>query len=276
MHQGIWNKSASNCYEVRGKKLGIIGYGKIGSQLSVLAESIGMDVYFYNHVEKLVLGNAKPCHSIDELLKKVDVVSVHIDGRLENTNFMNKERINLMKKGSYLINLSRGNIVDIDALTEALNSGHLAGAALDVYPEEPKSNTNNFQINLQNIPNVILTPHIGGSTEEAQLSIGKFVADKLTKFVDTGETTLSVNFPEIKLPELKNAYRLIHVHRNVPGIMAQINNIFAEEEINIEGQYLKTNGEIGYVITDINRKGSENAIERLKQIKETIRVRILY
>jgi D-3-phosphoglycerate dehydrogenase len=276
MHKGVWNKSATGSHEIRGKKLGIIGYGNIGTQLSVLAESIGLDVYFYDHTEKLALGNATPCPSLEELLKTVDIVSLHVDGRKENTNLIGEKELSLMKKGSYLINSSRGSIVDIEALARHLRSGHIAGAAVDVFPHEPKEKKGPFTTLLQGIPNVILTPHIGGSTEEAQEHIASFVSDKLSTFIDTGETTLSVNFPQLKLPELKNAYRILHVHKNVPGMMAQINNILAEEKINIEGQYLKTNEHIGYVITDINKKGPKTVIQKLREIEGTIRVRILY
>lgn len=276
MHQGIWDKSATGCHEIRGKKLGIVGYGNIGSQLSVLAENVGLDVYFYDHTEKLALGNATACQSLEELLKTADIVSLHVDGRKENTHLIGAKQLALMKKGSVLINSSRGHVVDVEALIEFLNKEHLAGAALDVFPQEPKDKKASFTSPLKELRNVILTPHIGGSTEEAQENIAQFVSDKLSKYIDSGETTLSVNFPQIKLPALQDAYRILHVHKNIPGMMAQITNIFAQEKINIEGQYLKTNEDIGYVITDINKKGDKAVIEKLREIEGTIRVRILY
>ncbi len=276
LHKGIWEKSAKGSHEVRGKKLGIVGYGNIGSQLSVVAESFGMDVYFYNTSETLALGNAKACKSLEELLRIADVVTIHVDGRKSNKDLISEREFSLMKDGVIFLNLSRGFVVDIDALVAHIKNGKIAGAAIDVFPKEPKSNDESFLSPLQNLPNVILTPHHGAGTEEAQENIARFVPSKLKNFIDTGNTTLSVNFPEIQLPELTEAHRFIHIHLNKPGILAQINNIFARNKINIEGQYLKTNEDIGYVITDVNKNYSKKVISELKSIPETIRVRVLY
>ncbi|EON75818.1 D-3-phosphoglycerate dehydrogenase [Lunatimonas lonarensis] len=276
LHKGIWDKSASGSFEIRGKKLGIIGYGNIGAQLSVLAENLGMDVYYYDVLEKLALGNATKIESLDKLLETCDVISLHVDGRKENYNLINRERLQKMKKGSLLINLSRGHVVDIPALKEALESGHIAGAAIDVFPSEPKNNDEPFESELLGLPNTILTPHIGGSTLEAQINIAKFVPGKIMEYINTGNTYNSVNFPNIQLPFLQNAHRLIHIHQNEPGIMAKINQILADHEINIVGQYLKTNEKIGYVITDIDKAYSSRVIDDLKNISGTIRFRMLY
>ena len=276
MHQGEWDKSANNSREIRGKKIGIVGYGNIGAQLSVVAEAIGFDVYYYDMVEKLALGNATKCHSLKELLQKVDIVSLHVDGRKENHNFIGAREFELMKEGVIFLNLSRGHVVDIDALVKNINSGKIIGAGIDVFPEEPKTNTETFESPLRNLPNVILTPHIGGSTEEAQANIGNFVPGKIMEYINTGSTTNSVNFPNLQLPILENAHRLIHIHENKPGIIAHINNIFAHHDINIVGQYLKTNETIGYVITDIDKEYEPDVIKELKEIEHTIRFRVLY
>ncbi len=276
MHQGEWDKSANNSREIRGKKIGIVGYGNIGSQLSVVAEAIGFDVYYYDMVEKLALGNATKCNSLNELLQKVDIVSLHVDGRKENHHLFGPKEFDLMKDGVIFLNLSRGHVVDIDALVQNITSGKVTGAGIDVFPEEPKTNTETFQSPLRNLPNVILTPHIGGSTEEAQANIGNFVPGKIMEYINTGSTTNSVNFPNLQLPSLENAHRLIHIHENKPGIIARINNIFAHHDINIVGQYLKTNETIGYVITDIDKEYEPDVIKELKEIEHTIRFRILY
>lgn len=276
LHKGIWDKSASGSFEIRGKKLGIVGYGSIGAQLSVLAENLGMEVYYYDVLEKLALGNAKKMSTLDELLEQCDVVTLHVDGRKENRNLINRARIQKMKKGAILLNLSRGHIVDIAALKEALESGRLAGAGIDVFPSEPKNNDEPFVSELMGLPNTILTPHIGGSTLEAQINIARFVPGKIIEYINTGNTYNSVNFPNIQLPFLMDAHRLIHVHQNEPGIMAKINQILADHEINIVGQYLKTNEKIGYVITDIDKAYSSKVIEKLKNISGTIRFRMLY
>jgi D-3-phosphoglycerate dehydrogenase len=276
MHEGIWNKSANGSFEIRGKKLGIIGYGNIGSQLSVLAENMGLNVYYYDLVERLALGNATKVDDLDELLETCDVISLHVDGRKENDLLLDQEKIAKMKKGAYLINLSRGHVVDVPALRDALNSGHLAGAGIDVFPKEPKNNKEPFESALKGLPNTILTPHIGGSTLEAQQNIARFVPGKIIEYINTGNTYNSVNFPNIQLPFLHDAHRLIHIHLNEPGIMAKINNVLADFEINIVGQYLKTNEKIGYVITDIDKAYSSKVIDELKAIEGTIRFRVLY
>ncbi len=276
LHSGSWDKSAASSFEIRGKKIGIIGYGKIGSQLSVLAEDLGLDVYYYDVVDRLALGNATRCQSLSELLRKSDIVTLHIDGRKDNTNFINDKAFSQMKNGVIFLNLSRGHVVDIDALARHISSGKVKGAAVDVFPHEPAGKEKSFISPLQNIPNVILTPHIGGSTEEAQKNIGNFVPVKIIDFINSGNTYHSVNFPELQLPKLQNAHRLIHIHENVPGILAQINNVLASHSINITGQYLKTNERIGYVITDISRKYKTDVIHDLKQIPHTIKFRILY
>ncbi|MCS6823129.1 MAG: phosphoglycerate dehydrogenase [Cytophagaceae bacterium] len=276
MHNGIWDKSAKNSYEIRGKKLGIVGYGNIGTQLSVLAEAMGMEVYYYDIVEKLQLGNAKKCHTLEELLQKVDVISLHVDGRPSNKNMITTRHFDMMKDGVIFINLSRGHVVDIDALAQAIKSGKVRGAAADVFPYEPKNNQEEFVNVLRGLPNVILTPHIGGSTEEAQYNIADFVPNRIIEYINTGNTFQSVNFPNIQLPELVNAHRFMHLHENVPGILAQINQIFAKHHINILGQYLKTNEQVGYVITDVDKKYDKDVINELKNIPHTIKFRTLY
>lgn len=276
MHLGEWDKSASGSYEIRGKKLGIVGYGNIGTQLSVLAESAGMNVYYYDLVEKLALGNATKCSSLEELFSTVDVVSLHVDGRKENDSIIGEKEFSYLKKGSIFLNLSRGHIVDIPALKKAIENGTIVGCGVDVFPEEPKSNQDPFVSELKGLPNVILTPHIGGSTQEAQENIARFVPSKIMEYINTGSTTNSVNFPNLQLPILENAHRLIHIHHNVPGILAKINNVLADHNINIVGQYLKTNETIGYVITDIDKAYDPDVIKALKAISNTIKFRILY
>jgi D-3-phosphoglycerate dehydrogenase / 2-oxoglutarate reductase len=276
MHQGVWDKSATGSYEIRGKKLGIIGYGNIGAQLSVLAENLGMNVFYFDIIEKLALGNATKVTSLEELLATCDVITLHVDGRKDNKCLLDKEKISLMKPGALLLNLSRGHVVDIPALKEALVSGHLGGCAVDVYPEEPKNNKEVFESELRGLPNTILTPHIGGSTLEAQENIARFVPGKIMEYINTGNTYNSVNFPNLQLPFLKEAHRLIHLHQNEPGVLAKINQVLASYQINIVGQYLKTNEKIGYVITDIDKVYDAAAIEALKNIPGTIRFRTLY
>jgi len=276
MHVGQWDKSAKGSFEIRGKKLGIVGYGNIGSQLSVLAESLGMKVFYYDREERLALGNATKCKSLKELLEQADIISLHVDGRKENTNLFGKKEFDLMKKGVIFLNLSRGHIVDIKALKENIQSGKVAGCAVDVFPHEPKSNDEEFVSELRGLPNTILTPHIGGSTLEAQENIAQFVSGKFLDYINTGGTSNSVNFPNLSLPILENAHRLIHIHSNVPGILARINQILADNGINIAGQYLKTNESIGYVITDIDKKYDKEVIKELRAIEHTIKFRVLY
>jgi len=276
MHQGIWDKSANGSFEVRGKKLGMVGYGSIGTQLSVVAEALGMEVYFYDGVEKLSLGNARKVNSLEELLSIADVISMHVDGRKENTNLIGKREFDLMKDGVIFMNLSRGHVVDIEALADAVKSGKVAGASVDVFPKEPKTNDESFESALRGLPNVILSPHIGGSTEEAQENIGHFVPSKLLEFMNNGSSYGSVNFPEVQLPKLKDSHRLLHIHANVPGVLAKLNNIFAKNNINITGQYLKTNEKIGYVIVDIAKGYTEEFIQEVKEVEGTIRFRMLY
>lgn len=276
LHKGVWDKSSAGSYEVRGKKLGIIGYGKIGSQLSVLAEDMGMEVYYYDTLEKLAMGNARKCHSLKELLKKADIITVHVDGNEQNHNFIGEKEFKQMKDGVIFLNLSRGFVVDIAALKSSIVSGKVKGASIDVFPYEPVSNDEKFITELQNLPNVILTPHIGGSTDEAQRDIANFVPNKIIDFINSGSSYYSVNFPNIQLPSFENAHRLIHIHHNMPGILARINSVFAGHNINIIGQYLKTNEMIGYVITDISRKYNPLLINELKEIQHTIKFRVLY
>lgn len=276
MHEGVWDKSATNSFEIRGKKLGLIGYGNIGTQLSVVAEALGMKVYFYDIVDKLALGNAQKCQTLDELLEISDVISMHVDGRKENANVVGPHEFAKMKPGVIFLNLARGHVVDVPALVEAIKNGTVRGAAVDVFPYEPKTNSEPFVNELRGLPNVILTPHIGGSTEEAQENIGVFVPNKLLEFVNKGNTYGSVNFPEIQLPPLQNSHRLLHIHANVPGILAKINGIFAKHGVNITGQYLKTSDKIGYVITDITKDYSDEIIQELRNIEQTIKFRMLY
>lgn len=276
LHQGIWEKSAVGAYEIRRKKLGIIGYGNIGSQLSVLAEELGMEVYFYDVVDKLSLGNANKCRSIKELLKKCDVITVHVDGNVQNKNLISEKEFKLMKKGVIFLNLSRGYVVDIKSLKKYLKNGQIKGAGIDVFPKEPKDNKEPFISELQHLPNVILTPHIGGSTQEAQYNIGEFVTTKIINYINNGDTEMSVNLPNIRQVKAKNSHRLLHLHKNVPGILSQINTILANNHINILSQYLKTNDQVGYVITDVNKKYDQRVIKELKNIPQSIRFRLLY
>jgi len=275
IHAGQWNKTAINSREVRGKNLGIIGYGNIGKQLSVLAEAIGMRVYYYDLEDRLALGNAIRCETLENLLNVSDVVTLHIDDNKANKNFIGEREINQMKHGAFLINLSRGFVVDIDELVNALKSGKIAGAAVDVYPEEPKSN-GDFVTELQGLPNVILTPHVGGSTEEAQRNIADFVPNKIMYYINSGNTVEAVNFPNIRLPKQVNAHRFLHIHKNVPGVMAHINEVLAKYEMNIIGQYLSTDMDLGYVISDLDKEYNKDVIQALRKIENTIKFRVLY
>lgn len=274
-HRGEWHKTANNSFEARGKTLGIIGYGHIGTQLSIMAENIGMRVQFYDIEDKLVLGNATQV-DFGTLLKTSDVISLHVPETPQTKNMIGEAELALMKQGSILINASRGTVVDIDALTEALGSKKLAGAAIDVFPIEPKGNDEEFISPLRQFDNVILTPHIGGSTQEAQENIGFEVAGKLVKYSDNGSTLSAVNFPEVSLPEHKDRSRLLHVHKNQPGVLTKINEAFAKHNINIAGQYLQTNADIGYVVIDIDSDDVELALNELKAIPGTLRARVLH
>jgi D-3-phosphoglycerate dehydrogenase len=276
MHQSVWDKSANNSFEVRGKKLGMIGYGHIGTQLSVIGEALGMEIYFYDIVDKMPIGNAKKCKSMEEVLQTCDVISMHIDGRKSNTNLIGEKEFALMKEGVIFMNLARGSVVDIPALVNAIKSGKVAGAGVDVFPEEPKTNNDPFVSELIGLDNVILSPHIGGSTEEAQEGIGNYVPERLLEYINNGSTTGSVNFPELQLPLLQDSHRLLHIHKNVPGILAKLNNIFAKHNINITGQYLKTNETLGYVIVDIEKSYSREFVQEIKAIDETIKFRMLF
>lgn len=275
LHNGQWNKTAEGSQEVRGKKLGIVGYGNIGKQLSVLAEGLGMNVYYYDVEDKLALGNATKMNSLADLLAVSDVVTLHIDDNALNKNFIGEKEISQMKNGAYLINLARGFVVDIEALVNALKSGKLAGAAVDVYPEEPRKN-GNFYTELKGLSNVILTPHVGGSTVEAQKDIADFVPNKIMGYINSGNTVDAVNFPNIRLPKQEKAHRFLHIHKNVPGIMAEINNVLAGYNINISGQYLSTDAKVGYVITDVDKKYDKSVVKKLRKIKGTIKFRVLY
>ncbi len=275
MHAGIWSKSAAGAHEVRGRRLGIVGYGNIGSQLSVLAESLGMSVAFYDTADRLALGNARRLSSLEELLAWADVVTLHVDGRPDNRGLFGEAEFAAMRKEALFLNLSRGFVVDHGALRSHIESGHLAGAAVDVFFEEPAENDQSFVSRLQGLSNVILTPHIGGSTEEAQVDIGQFVATKLADYVRRGSTALSVNLPNVDLPYRAGSHVLVHIHRNTPGVLAGINAIFAEHNINIEGQALGTRGDIGYVITDIASDFTADMLARLAHMDETIRLRVL-
>jgi D-3-phosphoglycerate dehydrogenase len=277
-HEGDWDKSVKGAREIRGKTLGIVGYGHIGSQLSVMAEALGMKVKFHDIVEKLAIGNATPCRSLDDLLATSDVVSLHVPETPQTKTMMTAAKIKKMKKGSFLINASRGTVVEIDALAEAIKAGHVAGAAVDVFPKEPADASEKFKSPLQGLRNVILTPHIGGSTEEAQANIGGEVAEKLVKYSDNGSTLGAVNFVEVALPPQEITTRFMHIHRDVPGVMAKISEVFSRRKINIAGQYLRTDGEIGYVVTDVTGRVQVGMGIRkdLAAIDGTVRTRFLY
>ncbi|MBH96290.1 MAG: phosphoglycerate dehydrogenase [Gammaproteobacteria bacterium] len=275
-HRGKWVKTASGAFEIRGKTFGIVGYGSIGSQLSVLAEGLGMRVIFYDAVSKLPLGNASQTPSLERLLRQSDIVTLHVPDLPSTRNLIDEKRIQQMKPNSVLINASRGTVVDINALAKALKEKHLLGTAIDVFPIEPKSNRDEFKSPLRGLDNAILTPHIGGSTQEAQENIGVEVAEKLVRYSDNGSTLTSVNFPEVALPPHPNHHRLLHVHENRPGVLSAINAIFAENQINIGSQFLQTSETVGYVVIDVNRDYSEVALEELSKIAGTIRCRVLF
>lgn len=275
-HEGKWFKDSKGSYELRGKTLGIIGYGSIGSQVSILAEALGMKVVFYDVLTKLPLGNAVSKKTIKEVVSKADVITLHIPENLATKNLINKTNLKYFKKGSILINYARGEVVDLDALAVFLKDGSLSGAAIDVFPVEPEKNGDDFSSPLQNISNVLLTPHIGGSTEEAQLNIGEDVSMKLYQYLEMGISTGSHTIPEMSLPPQEGTHRILHIHKNVPGVLSEINSTLSEHKINILGQYLKTNDEIGYVVLDLDKKLSKNASDLLKLVKGTIKVRVLY
>lgn len=276
LRKGIWQKSAANSYETRGKTLGVVGYGNIGAQLGVLAESLGMQVLFYDTVKKLNLGNAIQIENLDDLLARADVVSMHVPATPHTANMMDADRLAKMKSNAVLINASRGNVIDLDALADALESKHLLGAAIDVFPQEPKSNDEPFESRLMHLDNLLLTPHIGGSTAEAQINIGQEVADKLVHYSDNGSTLSAVNFPQVALPEHPDQHRILHVHHNRPGVLSAINEVFSRLGVNIVGQYLQTNATIGYVVMDIEAENSAAVLTQLRHIEGTLRARVLY
>jgi D-3-phosphoglycerate dehydrogenase / 2-oxoglutarate reductase len=275
-HDGTWMKEAKNSFELRGKTLGIIGYGNIGSQVSVLAEAMGMKVIFYDVETKLPLGNAEDAKSLKELLTRSDIVTLHVPETSQTKNLINKTNLKYFKKGSILLNYARGEVVDLDALRKAIIDGTIGGAAVDVFPEEPEKNGDRFQTPLQDLPNVILTPHIGGSTEEAQENIGEDVSAKLFNYLEKGTTFGSHTVPALALPPQEGSHRILHIHNNVPGVLSEINTTLSKNNINILGQYLKTNDEIGYVVLDVDRQISSKALQLLKEVKQTIKVRMLY
>jgi D-3-phosphoglycerate dehydrogenase len=275
-HDGIWNKDAKGSFELRGKKLGIIGYGNIGSQVSILAEAMGMKVIYYDILTKLPLGNAESRKSLKDLVSDSDIVTLHIPETSQTKNIINKSLLKQFKKGSILINFARGEVVDLDALAISLQDGHLSGAAIDVFPWEPEKNGDTFTSPLQHLSNVLLTPHIGGSTEEAQLNIGEDVSQKLLQFLEIGSTYGSHTVPDLNLTPLEGTHRILHIHHNVPGVLSEINSTLSDLKINVLGQYLKTNEAIGYVVLDVDKKLSKNAAELLRSVKGTVKVRLLY
>jgi D-3-phosphoglycerate dehydrogenase len=275
-HEGIWLKEAKGSYELRGKTLGIIGYGNIGTQVSILAESMGMKVIFFDTVTKLPLGNAVAKKTLKEVVSQADIVTLHVPETAQTKNMITKVVLKQFKKGAILLNYARGEVVDLDALAKAIQEGHISGAAIDVYPWEPEKNGDRFETPLQHLPNVILTPHIGGSTEEAQENIGGDVSNKLFQFLETGTTIGSHTVPPLSLPPQEGTHRILHVHKNVPGVLSEINTTLSQHHINILGQYLKTNDEIGYVVLDVDKKLSNQALQLLKEVKQTIKTRLLY
>lgn len=275
MHAGVWNKSAHGAHEVRGRTLGIVGYGNIGAQLSVVSEALGMRVVFYDAADKLALGNARRCVSLEELLEVSDIVTLHVDGRPSNSSLFGEKEFSRMRPGALFLNLCRGFVIDHEALRRYLVSGHLAGAAVDVFLDEPLSSGGEFESVLRGLPNVILTPHIGGSTEEAQADIGAFVGGKLADFLAEGSTSLSVNLPRVALPPAIGTHRLAHLHRNVPGVMAEINSVLAAHDVNVEAQLLGTRGDLGYALTDTRIDYPDAVVARLREMDPTMRLRVL-
>jgi D-3-phosphoglycerate dehydrogenase / 2-oxoglutarate reductase len=276
MHDGVWDKSATGAHEVRGRTLGIIGYGNIGTQLSVLAENLGMKVLFFDTADRLALGNAKRCLSMKEVLAESDVVTLHVDGRPANENFFGEDDFAVMKPGSLFLNLSRGFVVDYAALRGHVVSGHISGAAVDVFPVEPKRRGDEFVSELRGLPNVILTPHIGGSTEEAQQDIARFVAGKFRDFVHDGSTAMSVNVPGLSLARAEGTLRLILLHRNVPGVLARVNGLLADNDVNVEAQLLGTRGDVGYVVTDSASGTTQAIVDQIRAMPETINLRVIF
>ncbi|MDP4131122.1 MAG: phosphoglycerate dehydrogenase, partial [Bacteroidota bacterium] len=273
---GIWLKESKGSYELRGKTMGIIGHGNIGTQVSVLAESLGMKVIFYDIVTKLPLGNAEARKTMKELVSQSDIITLHVPDTEQTRMLINKTVIKQMKKGAILLNYARGEVVDLDALAKAIEEGNISGAAVDVFPLEPEKNGDHFSSPLQNMPNVLLTPHIGGSTEEAQENIGEDVSNKLYQYLEMGVTTGSHTIPELSLPQHPDSHRILHIHNNVPGVLSEINTRLSKHHINILTQYLKTNDNIGYVVLDVDKKLSAEAIRLLKDVKNTIKTRLLY
>jgi D-3-phosphoglycerate dehydrogenase len=276
LHRGVWEKSAEGCVEVRNKTVGLIGYGHIGPQVGLLAESFGMKVYYFDIVGKLPFGNATPVASLDELLKVSDFVSLHVPETSDTRNMIGARELSLMKRGAFLLNLSRGKVVDLEAVRDALNKGTLGGAAIDVFPEEPASNDDPFSTPLMGLDNVILTPHIGGSTIEAQRNIGLEVATTLLKFIEVGSTTGSVNFPQVELPLVRDSHRILNIHRNVPGVLSSINTIIAQMGGNIQAQYLNTLGEVGYLIIDVDQQISQAVKSKIDELPTSIKTRLLF
>lgn len=276
LHRGVWEKSAEGCVEVRNKTVGLVGYGHIGPQVGLLAESFGMKVYYYDIVGKLPLGNATPLSSLDELLKVSDFVSLHVPDTAETRHLISARELSVMKKGAFLLNLSRGRVVDLGAVKAAVESGHLGGVAVDVFPEEPASNDDPFECPLMGLSNVILTPHIGGSTIEAQRNIGLEVATTLLKFIEVGSTTGTVNFPQVELPLVRESHRILNIHRNVPGVLSSINTIIAQMGGNIRAQYLNTLGDVGYLIIDVDQQMSQAVRSKIDELSTSIKTRLLF
>jgi D-3-phosphoglycerate dehydrogenase len=275
-HEGIWLKESKGSYELRGKTLGIIGYGNIGTQVSILAEALGMKVIYYDTVTKMPLGNAQGRKTLKEVVSEADIITLHVPDTNQTRNMISKTVLKNFKKGSILLNYARGEVVDLEALAKALQDGALSGAAIDVYPWEPEKNGDRFTTPLQGLSNVILTPHIGGSTEEAQANIGEDVSNKLFQYLETGMTLGSHTIPPLSLPHQEGTHRILHIHKNVPGVLSEINSTLSQHNINILAQYLKTNEEIGYVVLDIDKRLSNQALELLKMVKQTIKTRLLY
>lgn len=275
-HKGLWLKESSGSYELRGKTLGIIGYGNIGSQVSVLAEALGMKVIFYDIETKLPLGNATDVRTLKDVLSKSDVVTLHVPETAQTKNLINKSNLKYFKKGSIIINYARGEVIELNELRKYIESGHITGAAIDVFPVEPEKNGGHFESPMQNLPNVILTPHIGGSTEEAQENIGEDVSNKLLNYLDKGISLGSHTVPALALPPQEGSHRILHIHKNVPGVLSDINSALSRNKINIVGQYLKTNDNIGYVVVDVDKQLSKRAAQLLKEVPTTIKVRLLY